>query len=285
MTTTHYFLNGEAEPQFFSNTHTINENILGLKNSGLRTRRSFDTHVTKYNQEVQMLKTSVSVLKESINNLPGAPISSCPDANPNADEIIRHKKELKKIQDDLKTALAKASSLSNGSAFNTLDLTARIVELENANLRMTRKWECTSKAVGLLKNERPTADQSSGILEFEVKRLTERIEKLEKEDSDRHSRNLFTDLSESKISLLEKDVEELQKSARLQLADSETNLWLKRKLEAFLETPEMANKFKSELRTFSNTWVIQPRNLSKEVRELMVKVKFKFYVVKIIMFR
>ena len=59
---------------------------------------------------------------------------------------------------------------------------------------------------------------------------------------------------------------------RLQLADSDTNRWLKQKLEAFLETPEMNNKFKSELRNFACTWIIQPRNLSKEIREIIVKV-------------
>ena len=273
VSTTHYFLNGETEPQFFSNTHTISENIIGLKNSGLRTRRSLDSHVTKYNQDVQLLKSSVTSLKDQMAVKPTSlPVSSCPNAVPNADEILKYKEDLAKIQEELKKALAKASSLSNGSAFNTLDLSARMVELENANKKLSHRLECTSKAVGVLKNEKPSASKETDVLEFEIQRLRERVDQLEKEDSDRHSRNLFSDLSDSKISLLEKDVEELQKNARLQLADSETNLWLKRKLEAFLETPEMSNKFKSEFRTFSSTWTLQPRNLSTEVREMIVKV-------------
>ena len=279
VTTTHYFLNGETEPQYFSNTHTIGENILGLKNSGLRTRRSLDSHLTKYNQEIQMLKNSLAHLKEHIHSkINTQTISSCPNAQPNADEIDRYKNDLAKIQEDLKKALAKASSLSNGSAFSTLDLQARMVELENANRRLSQKLDCTAKAVGVLKNERPSGESGANVLDFEVQRMKERLDKLEREDSDRHSRNLFSDLSESKITLLEKEVEELQKSARLQLADSETNLWLKQKLEAFLETPELNNKFKSEFRNFSSTWTIQPRNLSAEVREIIVKVRMKISI-------
>ena len=275
VTTAHYFLSGESEPQFFSNKHTISENILGLKNSGMRTRRSLDTHLTKYGQDVQVLKNLIANIQEKMvlkHHLPV--ISSCPTAQPNADEIQQYKNELVKIQEDLKKELAKMSSLSNGSAFNTLDLSARIVELENANRRLSQRLECTSKAVGALKNERPSMEQGANALEFEIQRLKERLDELEREDSNRHSRNLFSDLSDSKITLLEKEVEELQKSARLQLADSETNLWLKQKLEAFLETPELNNKFKSEFRTFSSTWVLQPRNLSAEVRAMVVKVRW-----------
>ena len=275
VTTTHYFLSGEAEPQFFKNTQTVMENILGLKNSSLRNRRSLDNQVTKYNQEIPVLKSALTALKTQMDELKsGNQISSCPTAQPNAEEIQAYKDELDKIQKDLKLALTKASSLSAGSAFSTLDLKARMVELENGNKNLAHKFECLSKTVGLLKNEKPSTAQGTNVLEFEIKRLRERLDEMEKEDSDRHSRNLFSDFSDSKITLMEKEIEELQKSTRLQLADSDLNQWLKRKQLAFLETPEMAERFKREFRLFGSTWVIQPSNLSKEMREIIVKVSF-----------
>ena len=152
-------------------------------------------------------------------------------------------------------------------------------QLNNEHLRnkkLFQKWEVTAKSVAVLKNERPSVGNDQNGLEFEIKRLTERIEQLEKEDSDRHSRNLFSDLSDSKITLLEKEVEQLQKSVRFQLADSDTNRWLRQKQLSFLDTPDMNDKFKAQFRNFANTWVIQQKNLSKEVRELIVKVSFLF---------
>ena len=275
VTTTHYFLSGEAEPQFFKNSNTVMENILGLKNSSLRNRRSLDSFVTKYNQEIPVLKSALTTIKTQLDQIrPGSEISSSQNAVPNADEICKYKDELAKIQKDLKTELAKASSLSAGSAFSALDLKARMVELENANKHLTHKLECVSKAVGVLKNERPSVEQGTNVLDFEIKRMKERLDELEKEDSNRHSRNLFSDCSESKITLMEKEIEELQKNSRLQLADSDMNQWLKRKQIAFLETPEMAERFKREFRLFGSTWVIQPRNMSKEMREIIVEVSF-----------
>ena len=278
VTTTHYFLSGEAEPQFFKNSQTVMENILGLKNSSLRNRRSLDSHVSKFNQEIPVLKSALTALKSQMDGLPKSDmISSCPNALPNADEINKYKAEMEKMQKDLKTALSKASSLSAGSAFSTLDLKARMVGLENANKNLALKLDRIAKTVGLLKNENPSIEQGTNVLEFEIKRLRERLDELEKEDSDRHSRNLFSDFSESKITLMEKDIEELQKSNRLQLADSDMNQWLNRKQIAFLETPEMAERFRREFRTFASTWVIQPNNLSKEMREIIVKVSYYNY--------
>ena len=273
MTTTHYFLSGETEPQFYSNKHSLNENVLGLKNSSLRTRRSLDNHLNKYNQEIQLLKNAVTSLNNDKDvKSPQTGISSCPNACPNADEMNKYKMDCERIQADLKKELTRLSSLSSGSGFKALDLTARMVELENENRKLFQKWEITAKAVAVLKNERPSGNRDREGFEFDIRRLTERVEQLEKEDSDRHSRNLFSDLSDSKITLLEKEVDQLQKSVRFQLADSDTNQWLRQKQLSFLDTPDMNDKFKAQFRNFANTWSIQPKNLSREVRELMVKV-------------
>ena len=273
VTTTHYFLNGEEEPQIFRNDQTVMENILGLKNSGLRTRRSLDAHMVKTNNFIDRMNAAIPSLKEDMSRLKR--ISSSPIALPNADEIEKYKKDLEKANKDIAEALAKADRLSKGSAFSSIDLTARMVEIEQSVLALSQRLDKTAKAVGTVKNKNFEESTNQNPWEYEFGRLKERLDALEREDSDRHSRNLFSDMSESTLTLMQKDIEELQKNTRLQLADSDLNQWLQRKLVAFLDTPEMSDRLKREMRNFGSSLVIQPRNLSRDARSDIVKVNNK----------
>ena len=98
----------------------------------------------------------------------------------------------------------------------------------------------------------------------------ERIRKLEELQLENESRNLFEDTLETRIDLLQKDVAECRNEQKLNLASSETNLWLQTKLEAFLETPPFLNKVKSEIRNQLVNLKIAPRNLPEETRKLIV---------------
>ena len=155
-----------------------------------------------------------------------------------------------------------------------VDISSRMVELENANKALSQRCDVMGRMIGDVKNQKPSKLGEPSNLEYDLNRIRERLDDLEREDSDRHSNNLFPDLSDSRMSLMQKDIEELRQSSRLQLASSDLNLWFKQKIVSFLETPEMADRLKSELRNFMSSLVIQPRNLSKEAREAIVKVIF-----------
>ena len=75
---------------------------------------------------------------------------------------------------------------------------------------------------------------------------------------------------ESRIDLLQKELEDCKKDMRLNLAASETNNWLKNKQEAFLETPLFLAKVKSEVKNQLVNLKIVPRNLPEETRNLIV---------------
>ena len=96
--------------------------------------------------------------------------------------------------------------------------------------------------------------------------LKDRIRKLEEEAWGNTSRNLFDDSAQSRLDLLQRDIEELRNDKKLDLASSEVNQWLKNKLNAFIETPEMNTMVKNEIRTFGNCFQVLPSNLSADAR-------------------
>ena len=262
LTTSHYFLNGQEEPQTFKDDQTLTENVLGIKNSCLRNRRSIDSHFVTTANEVNRLKSTIKALESSV--------SVALNANPKATEN-KIANDLKKLQKEVAEALASASSLTAGSAFNTLDLTNRLIEVEQAIQRLDKKATMMAKSLGALKNEQ--AKNSTEINQQSISAIHERVSKLESQSLEEpHSRNLFDDMASTRIDLLEREVSTIRKDSKLELADSDLNNWLKTKLKAFLESPEMTDRFRMEFKTFGNTLLVQPENISRAVREQLAKV-------------
>ena len=92
------------------------------------------------------------------------------------------------------------------------------------------------------------------------------------------SRNLFDNTMESRIDLLQQEMAEVRKETKLNLASSDTNMWLQTKLEAFLETPVFLAKLKTEVKNQLVNLKIMPRNLPEETRKLLISdLKPDFY--------
>ena len=113
VTATDYFLNGTPEPSNYHENHSMGENILGLKNSILRNRKALDSHVKKVVQDSESIW-------EKIDDIKSRPSNAVPKAD--------FERLTKRVADQL----VKNSSLSQGTAFNTIDLSSRVVEMENS---------------------------------------------------------------------------------------------------------------------------------------------------------
>ena len=264
LSTAHYFLNGHEEPQTFKDDQTVTENLLGVKNSCLRNRRSIDNHFVAVTNEINKIKKAIKALESSLE--------VALNANPKATQA-KIANDLQKLQKEVAEALASTSSLTAGSAFNTLDLTNRLVEVEQTCIRLEKKTTAVAKSLGVVKNEQ--AKSMSLSKPEEVAAIHDRVSKLEStisEEYQPHSRNLFDDMASTRIDLLEREVTSLRRNSQLELSNSETNQWLKQKLQAFLESPEMTERFQNEFKTFGQTWVVEPQNVSRAVREQLAKV-------------
>ena len=231
---------------------------MGLKNSILRNRRALDSHIQK------AVKNSEN-LWERINASKSIPSSAVPTA------------DFEKLKKEVAEQLAKTSTLSNGTAFNTIDISSRMVEVENGVKKMRSKLEATAKTVGALKNMAPTnpegKDTVLSIL-YGLNDLKDRLKKLEEEkEEEQHSRNLFSSSTlESTVNLLQSELEEVKRDTKLDLASSEVNMWLNTKLVAFLESPEFLDKLRSDSKYRLTNWSITPSNLSTDIRKLLVSV-------------
>ena len=254
-----YFLNGTPQPDQYNEYHTISENLLGLKNALLKQKRELDIHAQKAVKDSDLLWEKVTACDDKIQNL-----SKSPNAAPSAN----FERLQKKVAEDL----AKNASISSGSAFSVMDISSRIVEVENNFKRLNAKLEATSKAVGLLKNLETSNTGSFGV-NHNLNSIRDRLTKLEEERDAQHSNNLFESSTlDSRINLLQMDLAELKKDNRLELASSEVNEWLDAKLKAFLESPEMLAKLKSDSNYRLTNWTLLPRNLSMGTREMFVQV-------------
>ena len=253
---TDYFLNGTPEPSKYHENHSMGENILGLKNSILRNRKSLDSHIKKATKDSELIWEKVNAIKNRPSN-----------AVPKAD--------FERLTKRVASELVKTSSLSQGTAFNTIDLSARMVEVENLVKKLGSRLDATSKTVGLLKKTEPVGSEDKDTItsiRYGLNDLRERLTKLEEEP---HSRNLFEDsTAESSIALLQSELAELKRDTKLDLASSEVNKWLNTKLLAFMESPEFVDKLKSDSKYRLTNWTITESNLSTEMRQILIKVRF-----------
>ena len=261
LTMADYFLSGTTEPQKFSDENSITENLLGLKNSILKNRRLVDslnfkvtTDSTKIHNLLSSLKTALNSCQRSIKDIKSKPSN----ANPNA--------ELENIRKQVAENLAKNSSLSAGNALNAIDITARMVEIENNQKRLTSRLDMLGKRSSVKK----IGNQEEIMQDLE--RMKERLDSLEDAQSAPHSENLFADTIDSRIDLVQRDIMELQQNQKLNLASSEVNKWLNAKLDAFLGSPNFQDALRNDFNNRSQIWVLKPGNLSSEVREAIVKV-------------
>ena len=251
VTSREYFLNGQPEPSKYDDDQSISENIIALRNVTRHNRVSLDNLTHKIAKELKKIKESCS---NSLN----------PNAEPNA--------EFQAMKQDLATALTKVTSLSRGGAFNTMDLQARIVVLENEKKTLARKVDILSKSVGLLKNGQGQSSSSANQLPLGINRFDERLLKLEEHAFGQSSRNLFETTMETTIDVLSKEVRDLRKDLKLNLAGSEMNNWLDAKLKAFLDTPAFIDRINCEFKNLMINWQITPRNMPQDTRAKIVEV-------------
>ena len=133
LTSADYFLNGQTEPQTFTDDQSVTENILGLKNSIQRNRKLLDNHISK------AIKNS-SKMGEKLDEIEfRTPSNALPKA------------EITKLKKDIAEELAKSKSLASGNAFNNLDLTNRIVDLEQSQIRAWGRIDAVGKTVSIIK--------------------------------------------------------------------------------------------------------------------------------------
>ena len=258
VTTREYFLNGQPEPASYDDDQTMAENIIALRNITRQNRLSLDCHsnlTIKACQDIKRLKSQINSGNSSI---------SSPNAVPNA--------EIEKLKKDVAESLAKVSSLSKGNAFNTIDVESRVVVLEKESVATARKLDSVAKAVGVLKNGAGQQGLSEVNLPIGINRFDERLLKLEEQAFGQHSRNLFASTLESTIDVLSKDVNDLRKDVKLDLASSETNQWLETKQKAFLDSPAFMDRLRSEMRTFLMNYQITPRNMPQDTRKMIIQV-------------
>ena len=109
-------------------------------------------------------------------------------------------------------------------------------------------------------------------MDHDLHEIRERLDNLEEVNDEPHSGNLFANETDSRINLLQLELEGLKRNSQLELASSEINEWLNAKLIAFLESPEFVEKLKSDSKYRLTNWKILAKNLSVETRELLVSV-------------
>ena len=154
ISTSDYLLNGQPEPQLFDDTQAISENIIGLKNTIQRVRKVLDNHISKV----------IHDSKQTQEKLEGLQFQSPSNALPKA--------EIEKLKKDIAEELAKNKSLSSGNAFNNLDLTNRIVTLEQNQIKTGNKLEAVGKAVSVIKKRTdPDAEDLPENKGYELDRI------------------------------------------------------------------------------------------------------------------
>ena len=205
-----YFLNGTPQPSQYSADQSMAENIVGLKNSISQQKHDLSDHIQKAVKDSDLLWDKFSICNKNLEQL-----SKSPHAAPKADfEVVK-----KKIADNL----AKNSSLSQGTAFSAMDISARMVEVENGFKRIKTRLDTVSKQVNLLKNNETSSSNEFGV-NHNLNEIRERLVKLEEERDAQHSENLFdTSTVDSRINLIQMDLEGLKKDKQLELASSEVN--------------------------------------------------------------
>lgn len=153
LTTSDYFMNGQPEPQLFNDNQAISENIIGLKNTIQRNRKILDNHISKAIQDSKKIQEKLEVCQ-----------FQSPSALPKA--------EIEKLKKDIAEELAKNKSLASGNAFNTMDLTNRIMVLEQNQIKSSNKLEAVGKAVSIIKNRTdPDAEDLPENKGYELDRI------------------------------------------------------------------------------------------------------------------
>ena len=256
VTSREFFLNGQPEPANYDDDQTLAENVLALRNMTRVNRVSLDTFSQETTQEIQKLKDK---------DLPSSnSSSSTPNAYPKA--------EFNKLKKDVATALVKVNSLSKGNAFDTIDIKNRVLTLEKECQETTRKLNATSKSVGILKNGHGQSTSSENQLPIGINRFDERLLKLEEHAFGQQSRGLFDSTMETTVDLLSKEVQDLRKDLKLDLASSHMNEWLNTKMKAFLDTPVFTERIRSEMKNFMVNYQIEPRNMPQDTRQKLIQV-------------
>ena len=274
VTSREYFLNGQPEPFKYDDDQTISENVLALRNVTRHNRVSIDCLAHKLNRDLKKLKgktepdspaltsTSTESTSSTISH------SSSLNAVPNAD--------WKRLKEEVATALAKVTSLSKGNAFNTMDVEERVKTLEKEYLELAKKFTVISKSVNLLKNGHGQSTATENVLPIGINRFDERLLKLEEVAFHQSSKNLFDTSMETTMDLLSKEVQDLKKDLKLNLAGSEMNTWLDTKMKAFLDTPVFMERVNREFKNLLVNYQITPRNLPQDTRRKIVEVNYIF---------
>ena len=255
-----YFLNGQPEPVKYDDDQTISENVLALRNAIRHNRTALDNLVIQVNRDTKKLKELC--LKKTSNS--SVTNSNSLNANPTA--------EFDTMKKDVAIALAKVASLSKGNAFNTIDVEARVKVLEDECKQMVKKLSVVSKSLGALKNSHGQTTSEENRLPIGINRFDERLLKLEEHAFGQTSKNLFETTMETTMDLLSKEVQDLRKDLKLNLAGSEMNSWLDTKLKAFLDTPTFSSRMNSDVKTLLINYQITPRNLTQDTRMKIVEV-------------
>ena len=259
VTAREYFLNGQPEPDRYDDDQTISENLIALRNVTRHNRSSLDNLAHKTAKDLRKIrdnyenKNSSSAINSSLNAAPKA--------------------EFEKLEKDVALALTKVSSLSKGNAFNTMDVESRVKTLEDQLKTTIRKLEATAKSVGVLKNGHGQSTSVNNQLPIGINRFDERLLKLEEQAFGQHSRNLFATTLETTVDSLSKDVNDLRKDLKLDLASSEMNEWLNAKQKAFLDTPAFLDGVRNEIKNYLVNFQITPRNLPQDTRQKIVEVR------------
>ena len=248
-----YFLNGQFEPQTYDDDQTLSENVLALRNIGSRHRISLDNFIQKVNKDIKRL----NVLNTDSNSNPD-------NATPKA--------ELNQMKKDVATALAKVTTLANGSVFSSMDMQSRVTELEKNLTESLRQIKTISKSVAILKNGSDSPSTSNNGVPIGVNRFDERLLKLEEEVMAQQNRNLFADTLDSRMDLIQRDLVDLKKDLKLNLASSEMNTWLDSKMKAFIDTIPFLDRVRSEINNRLVVFQVVPRNMAQETRMLIIKV-------------
>ena len=258
------FLNGQPEPVKYDDDQTISENILALRNVTRHNRVSIDCLAHKLNRDLKKLKGTGESNLSTSPSISSASDSSSLNAVPKA--------EWNQLKKEVATAVAKVTSLSKGNAFNTMDVEERVKVLEKEHLDLARKFTTVSKSVNLLKNGHGQSSTTENQLPIGINRFDERLLKLEEIAFNQSSKNLFDSSMETTMDLLSKEVQDLRKDLKLNLAGSEMNNWLDAKMKAFLDTPIFMDRVNREFKNLLVNHQITPRNLPQDTRKKIVEV-------------
>lgn len=253
VTSREFFLNGQPEPAKYDDDQTLSENVLALRNEIRHNKVSIDTMAQKLSRDIKKMQEAMS---------------KCSSSNPNA----LPKADFEKIKKEIAEQLVKVSTMSKGTAFSTMDLESRLVVAEKETTKMARKIDAVAKAIAVLKNGRGQSSSTETNLPIGINRFDERLLKLEEQAFGDQSRNLFASTMETTIDVLTRDVNDLRKDVKLNLASSETNQWLDAKLKAFLDTPVFLERVKSEIKNYMINYHITTRNMPQDTRKQIIEV-------------